>query len=136
MIQLLAQQEDRSRALPTHFLSIRRYLLTLVLAGLVANSAIKARAFSIRNEDTAPSTTPSDVVRPRAKSAAAMHKTNRKPLVDVCASQNSSLNSGVCQGSRHAAVEVPEPASLFLVGVGLISIGALVRRRIVRRQSR
>ena len=36
---------------------------------------------------------------------------------------------------RHAAVQVPEPASLFLVGGGLLSIAALVRRRVVRRQS-
>jgi hypothetical protein len=58
-----------------------------------------------------------------------------KAAADGCVVGSSKLNDQACRSFQHDAVQVPEPASLFLVGVGLISIGAIVRRRLLRRQS-
>jgi hypothetical protein len=43
-------------------------------------------------------------------------------------------SGGVCAhlATRHAMVEVPEPAPLLLVGAGLLSIAVLIRNRRVR----
>jgi hypothetical protein len=58
-----------------------------------------------------------------------------QPTVSMysCETDPAKVSDLVCKTSQRTAAKVPEPASLFLVGVGLISIGALVRRR-TRRQ--
>lgn len=40
-------------------------------------------------------------------------------------------NRDLCRETRRAAVKVPETGTLLLVGSGLLSIAALIRRRIV-----
>jgi hypothetical protein len=61
-----------------------------------------------------------------------------RDLVVDCSKDGSRLSDQTLCGdvpTRAAAVQVPEPSSLFLVGCGLLLMAAFLRRRLIRIKS-
>jgi hypothetical protein len=133
MIQSLAKQEAHPSHSVSRLGSGPHFLQSfLILATLVIGFAIAATALSSGTRGmAADSARQSDA---KITASAKQSPDAQGPHV-TCVTEGSGLRDQACPASQRAAVQVPEPASLFMVGLGLISIAALVRRRMVRRQS-
>jgi hypothetical protein len=131
MIQSLAKQDEHpSRSVLHPDRDLHCLLSLLMLVSLIVGSTIRIEALSSSKTGTAADSARHGETK---VTVSAKQNTDHQGYGEICATEQSASKDQACQ--QRAAMQVPEPASLFMMGVGLISIAALVRRRLVRRQS-